>query len=221
MSYNVWALNEDTAALAAVIRQEQPDILLLQEATTPIINALNFELAGLYPGGRLHIVHQPNMGQAIISRYPLTALDSIYNKGRVQKVVTHTPNGPINIWNVHPHAPRVWWYQYKQISALTDDIVAVDGPLIVGGDFNTTDQAETYHLVNQHLRNAHWEAGWGFGFSWPAHAPRIKRVPIITPMIRIDHIFYNDHFFVRMAKTLSDSGGSDHFPVVAELLRIE
>jgi endonuclease/exonuclease/phosphatase family metal-dependent hydrolase len=36
-------------------------------------------------------------------------------------------------------------------------------------------------------------------------------------MIRIDHIFYSRHFLARRAYTGANSGGSDHFPVVAEL----
>jgi endonuclease/exonuclease/phosphatase family metal-dependent hydrolase len=91
----------------------------------------------------------------------------------------------------------------------------------VGGDFNTTDQSEGYHLLAQHLKNAHWEAGWGFGFSFPANQPRFKRIPILTPVVRIDHIFYSSHFLAHSATTLSDSGGSDHLPVIAELVGVE
>jgi vancomycin resistance protein VanJ len=221
MSYNVWGRNQNITAAAAVIRQAQPDILLLQEVTWPIAHTLKDELADLYPDNELHVAYEPSMGQAILSRYPLIPTGASYNKGRTQKAVVDTPDGPMAVWNVHPHAPLAWSRQYQQISALAEEIAAVDGPLIVGGDFNTTDQAETYRLVNQHLNNAHWQAGWGFGFTFPAHTPRFKRVPIITPLVRIDHIFYSDHFFARHAGTLSTSGGSDHLPVVAELSLVE
>jgi vancomycin resistance protein VanJ len=217
MSYNVWSRNQNITAAAAIIRQEQPDILLLQEVTQPIARTLKDELADLYPNGDLHFAYEPSMGQAIVSRYPLTPTGASYDKGRTQKVLADAPNGPIAVWNVHPFAPLVWSRQYQQISALAEEIAAVEGPLIVGGDFNTTDQAETYRLVNQHLNNAHWLAGWGFGFTFPAHTPRFKRVPIISPLVRIDHIFHSEHFFTRYAATLPTAGGSDHLPVVAEL----
>ncbi|MBN1219342.1 MAG: endonuclease/exonuclease/phosphatase family protein [Anaerolineae bacterium] len=217
MSYNVWGRNQNIASAIDVIREEQPDILLLQEVTWRTASALMAGLTYLYPDGELHTAFDPSTGQAIISRYPLTPLGPSFKKERTQKVLIETPMGAINVWNVHPYAPLVWRYQYQQISTLAKEIAAVDGPLIVGGDFNTTDQAETYRLVNQQLSNAHWEAGWGFGFSWPAHMPRVKRVPVVTPMVRIDHIFFSDHFFAHSAATLSISGGSDHLPVVAEL----
>ena len=179
------------------------------------------ELANLYPDGQLHLAYEPDAYQGIISRFPLTPIELADDEGHTQKVMAVTPAGPVAIWNVHSSPPLHWSRQYRQISALVKDIVAVKGPLIVGGDFNTTDQSETYRLVNQYLYNAHWEAGWGFGFSFPADQPRFKYVPILTPVIRIDHIFYNAHFFASSAHTLSDSGGSDHFPVTARLSLIQ
>jgi endonuclease/exonuclease/phosphatase (EEP) superfamily protein YafD len=179
--------------------------------------ALVKELANLYPDGQLYWTYEPSAYQGIISRFPLTPVELAYDKGRTQKVIAATPAGPVAVWNVHPSTPLPWSRQYRQILALVEDIAAAEGPLIVGGDFNTTDQSETYRLVNQYLHNAHWDAGWGFGFSFPAQRPRFKRVPILTPVIRIDHIFYSTHFFAGSARTLSDSGGSDHFPVTAKL----
>jgi vancomycin resistance protein VanJ len=217
MSYNVLYANKHIDRAAQLIRQEQPDILLLQEVTPRLAEALTPQLVDLYPGGQVHFAYEPDVAQAIISRYPLTPLELAYEKGRTQKVRVETPVGPIEVWNVHPSTPLPWVRQYQQITALAEDISTVDSPLIVGGDFNTTDQSETYRLVNQHLQNAHWEAGWGFGFSFPARSPKFKGVPVLTPVIRIDHIFYNQYFLARSARTLDKSGGSDHFPVVAEL----
>lgn len=217
MSYNIWYHNDKVAEAAGLIRQEQPDILLLQELSPGVAKSLTRELADLYPGGQLYWAYESRAYQGIISRFPLTPVELAYDKGRTQKVIAATPAGPVAVWNVHPNTPLPWSRQYRQISALVEDIAAVDGPLIVGGDFNTTDQSETYHLVNQYLHNAHWEAGWGFGFSFPAHQPRFRDIPILTPVIRIDHIFYSPHFFVSSARTLSHSGGSDHFPVTAKL----
>lgn len=217
MSYNVWYHNQQVAKVTRLIRQEQPDILLLQELTPALARALKTELADLYPDGRLYWAYEPGAFQGVISRFPLTPVELAYDKGRTQKVLAETPAGPIAVWNVHPNTPLPWSRQYQQITGLVEDIAATSGPLIVGGDFNTTDQSETYQLVGQYLYNAHWEAGWGFGFSFPAHRPRFREVPIVTPVIRIDHIFYSPHFSARNARTLEESGGSDHFPVVAEL----
>jgi len=216
MSYNVLYRNHNLDAAIAIIRQEQPDILLLQEVTPDIATRLD-SLRDLYTNGEPHFAYEPQIGQAIISRYPMTPLGVAIEKGRAQKVQIDTPAGPIAIWNVHPRVPAPWSRQYQEFSGLAQDIATEDGPLIVGGDFNTTYLSETYKLINQHLANAHWEAGWGFGFTFPANTPRIKRIPIIEPVIHIDHIFHSDHFFTLSARTLSTAGGSDHRPVVAVL----
>ena len=218
MSYNVLCCNKNVSALAKIIRQEQPDILLLQELRPKVAPALKTVLADLYPDGQLYLAYEPEVMQAVLSRYPLIPLSVEVKKGRVQKVTVAMPAGPIAVWNIHPSTPRPWPRQYRQFSALADDIAAVEGPLIVGGDFNTTDQSETYRLVSQHLSNAHWEAGWGFGFTFPANLPYpVNDLPVATPIFRIDHIFFSHHFFARSARTLSASGDSDHFPIVAEL----
>ncbi|MBN1992625.1 MAG: endonuclease/exonuclease/phosphatase family protein [Anaerolineae bacterium] len=221
MSYNVWARNRDISSAAALIRQEQPDILLLQEVKRSDALALNQALTDLYRGSELHFIYEPAIGQAIASRYPLTPRRASYQNGRTQKVIADTPAGPIAVWNAHPHAPFRWSQQYREISGLVDEIAAMDGPLILGGVFNTTDQAETYRLISQHLQNAHWEAGWGFGFSYPAHTRRFRGRVALPPLVRIDHIFYSHHFFARQASTLPTSGGSDHLPVVTELFWIQ
>lgn len=221
MSYNIWGWNQEPAAMVRLIEREQPDILLLQEVTPRLARLLNSELADLYPDGQLHLAYEVDIGQAILSRYPLTPVEEgSYRKGRTQKVLADTPNGDIAVWNTHPIHPLPWRQQYRQISALVEDIAATTQPLIVGGDFNTTDQSETYQLINQYLHNAHWEAGWGFGFSFPSTDRPLRDKLPLPALVRIDHIFYSDHFFAHKARTLSEAGGSDHFPVAAELSRV-
>jgi endonuclease/exonuclease/phosphatase (EEP) superfamily protein YafD len=159
-------------------------------------------------------------GQAIFSRYPLEQISVEFKKGRTQKVFIETPAGRIAVWNVHPIPPfLVPPQQYDaQISALAVDISKAKGPLIVAGDFNATDQSEAYRTINWYLKNAYWEAGQGFGFTYPAPPYTFMDTGFQTgPLWRIDHIFHSQDFLVTNAYTLKMSGGSDHFPIVAEL----
>lgn len=217
MSYNLLYVNRDVAAISRLIRQEQPDILLMQEVTPFHARHLPAALADLYPGQSLHVAYASDIGQAIISRYPITS-EGTNLQARVQKASLETPAGPVKVWNVHARTPAYWKQQYRDLSAVAVEAAQVEGPLIVGGDFNTTDQSELYRLINQYLENAHWEAGWGFGFSFPAEASNIYGLPVPRSVVRIDHIFYSgDHFLARHARTLAESGGSDHLPVVVTL----
>jgi len=220
MSYNVWRNNKDMTAVAWVITKEQPDIILLQELKPARADKLTGALNNYYPDAELHFVYEPKILQAVISRYPLTPINAIPKKGQAQKVLIETLNGPVTVFNIHPIKQIGWLRRHHQVSSLLEeDIATTDGPLILGGDFNTTDQTQTYRMVNKYLRNAHWEAGCGFGFTYPSSTFKLGgRVPI-PPVVRIDHIFNNDYFVPTMARTLNESGGSDHFPVVAEFIR--
>ncbi|MCB0167880.1 MAG: endonuclease/exonuclease/phosphatase family protein [Anaerolineae bacterium] len=218
MSYNIyWRNSNNLQNITDIIRREQPDILLVQEAYDSLSYSLTQELETLYPGQELYYTFSSRAGQGIISRFPLTPLDFSYEQGRAQKAIVHTPNGDIQVWNVHLRQPLRWSRQYQQMVNLVDAVAAVDQPLIIGGDFNTNDQSEIYGMLNQYLENAHWEAGWGFGFTFPSQDRPVKGVSLPAPLVRIDHIFHSNHFYASEAKTLPDGGGSDHLPVVAEL----
>ena len=105
-----------------------------------------------------------------------------------------------------------------QMTALAADIAQVEGPLIVAGDMNATDQSEIYRKFNHYLEDAYWETGWGFGFSYPASPYSFMDMPFQTgPLWRIDYVFHNQYFTATSAHTLSNAGGSDHFPIVVEL----
>jgi endonuclease/exonuclease/phosphatase (EEP) superfamily protein YafD len=222
MSYNIWRGNDKPQTALALIRQEQPDILLLQELRPYIAQELKQGLAALYPNQELYFIYEPSQGQGVISRYPLEPIENSLQRGQAQKVRVEMPGGSLQVWNTHLSRPFRWRRQAAQVEELIQAASGVTEPLIIGGDFNTTDQSEVYRSLSQHLSNAHWEAGWGFGFSYPSPERTLNRdISIPTPMIRIDHLFHNESLFVQNAKTLSDSGGSDHFPVIAKFSLVE
>lgn len=223
MSYNLYYRNENAEAIVAVVQQERPDILLLQESKPKMVRLLTDRLRQIYPEGEFYFEwvdetdYPRPFSQAVVSRYPLTPLGQSYEAGRLQRVRVETPAGPVTLFNVHP-PPTI---PQEHIQQLAQEIVAIEGPLIVGGDFNVTDQTNSYRLIDQYLDNAHWEAGWGFAFTFPSRS-HINGMPIqLRPLYRIDHIFYSDHFSAQFARTVAEaSTGSDHLPIVAQLVRI-
>ena len=218
MSYNIWLGNKNLAAASKLIEAEKPDILLLQELGPSVAQNFVDNLKGLYPDKRLQVDYVPDMNQAIISRYPIKPLGADERKGRAQKVRLETPFGQFTVLNIHAYNLG-WLRRHQQMTALLqEDIVHAQDPIILGGDFNTSDQSQTYRMVKRHLKNAHWESGSGFGFTYPSPAVRLKKRYPLPPIIRIDHIFISNQFSAMSARTLSESGCSDHFPVVAELV---
>jgi endonuclease/exonuclease/phosphatase (EEP) superfamily protein YafD len=218
MSYNLHGIKE-IDGIVEVIRREKPDILLIQEYSKKLVSPSFHGLDDLYP--ELYVeVASKDFGQATFSRYPIELISAELEKGRTQKMQIETPAGSIEVWNVHPIPPYlIPPEQYDaQVSALVTDISQTEGPLIMAGDLNATDQSEVYRTINRYLQDAYWEAGWGFGFGYPAPPYTFMDLPLQTgPLWRIDHVFHDQHFIAINMRTLKTSGGSDHFPVVAEL----
>jgi vancomycin resistance protein VanJ len=94
---------------------------------------------------------------------------------------------------------------------LLDRIKNIDRPLLVVGDFNTSDLDRNHYLLNCSLTNAFQIAGGGLGMTFPMIAP-----PLAIPLVRIDHIFYSTHWHARSAWTRAGVG-SNHQYLVADL----
>lgn len=206
MSYSVMGRNKDYEAIAEVIKSEKPELLFLQEITA---ENLQHELTGMYKDDELYFIEGRG---GVVSRFPLelVGFGSSFVKIRV-----HTPSGILTVWNVHTSkALKDYLPQKRQIDALLEDIAKTNGPVIVAGDFNATEQSDTCLKLREQLGNAHEQAGWGLGFTFPTPARRIGK---IMPFIRIDHIFFSHHFQASEAKVLKDAGGSDHRPITATL----
>lgn len=227
MSFNLHYIQE-TSGVVEIIYQEEPDILLIQELHPAAVESLLDELQNLYPQQGVDVVDQVGsvnqneigFNQAILSRFLVKHISSEFDRGRAQKVVIEMPMASIAVWNVHPLPPFLFppeWHD-RQISRLATDIAATTGPFIVGGDFNATDQSITYLAISRHLQNAYQEVGQGLGFSYPAPPYTFMDLPLPKgPLWRIDHIFYSQDFTANSARTVTNGGGSDHFPLVAEL----
>jgi endonuclease/exonuclease/phosphatase (EEP) superfamily protein YafD len=218
VSYNTWSRNADEERIAKVLLERRPDVAMLQEIPPDVFERLMNRLGSLFGGAQVHYTYAPRMLQAIISRYPLESSTSLADKGQAQKAVLRSPAGPLVVFNVHPLRFPGWSDRYRRITALLrDEILPESGPVILAGDFNVTDQTQLYRAITEHLKNAHREAGYGFGFTFPSPAIRVLGVLPLPSMMRIDHIFFSGHFSARQAGTIEDSGGSDHRPVFAEL----
>jgi endonuclease/exonuclease/phosphatase (EEP) superfamily protein YafD len=215
VSYNTWSKNDADAKIAAVLLEQEPDIVLLQEMEPDVFARLLERLRAREP--TLHSAYDPSLMQAVVSRYPIEPRESMRHKGQAQNVIVRSPAGPVTVYNVHPLRSGGWQRRYGQVAALLEEEILLEsGPVLVGGDFNVTPQSQMYLLLARHLRNAHDEAGSGLGFTFPSRARRYRGVPLV-PLVRIDHIFVSGHFLTLRAGTIGDPGGSDHLPVFAEL----
>jgi endonuclease/exonuclease/phosphatase (EEP) superfamily protein YafD len=223
MTFNVHYSNRNAAAIVDLIDAENPDIIALQEVTPDLATLLYPKLASEYPyyltgeGGSFE--------KAFVSRYPLTALPQSPETWGGLPAQVATPNDSVIVWNLHP-PPAVkqngWEAQHQTLSAIAQEIDGETRPLIVLGDLNTTDQAENYRLIANHLTDVHWAVGHGLGFTFPkpdvvARMGYGQLFQKISPVVRIDHIFVNKHFQPQETHVIPNGYGSDHRPVVATL----
>ena len=79
-------------------------------------------------------------------------------------------------------------------------------PILVCGDFNDVPQSFAYTLIGKGLQNAFAQKGTWIGRTYSA----------ISPTLRIDNIFADEHFTVRQVIRIRQLL-SDHFPVISDL----
>jgi vancomycin resistance protein VanJ len=219
MSFNVWSKNSRPEQIAGAVVEHEPDILLLQEIMPSQFENLARSLDELsgFTGETWNKIYNPELLQAMVSRYPLTNQWAKQDKGKAQVVRAETPWGPVMVFNVHPTWGN-WARRDRQLTnLLREDILPCEIPVILGGDFNSPEQSEIFKLLAKHLHNAHTEAGRGFGFTFPKSLNVKNRLIPFLPLVRIDHIFFSDHFTALHSATADEAYGSDHLPVIARL----
>lgn len=210
VSYNMMTRNADMRSAAQVVGHFDADILFLQEVNDPAF--LFGELKEHFPAQPVYFARDDNLKLMIVSRFPFIEMSS---EGKIQQAAVRTPDGPLFLRNLHAiKAIGSDKEQLKTIGQLADDVSSLSWPTIVAGDFNMTAENDGYKMLRTWLRNAHEEAGSGFGFTFPT--PN-RSMGAFFPFVRIDHIFVSRHFDVLWSAVDGNFGGSDHYPITAKL----
>ena len=221
-AYNVFSLKSDPARVAQTVAALDADVIGLEELGPDHAARLQDELSERYPYQALHPLKGVR-GVGLLSRYPIleehtfrplpdsmlhlrTVLD--IDGMHVTVIVAH-PRPPANSAMPLAYDDST---RNTEIALLHDQVLAQEtGPLIVIGDFNSTDQSDAYRVLDATLDDAFRVAGRGLGFTWPANRELLPR------LIRIDYIWYDATFAATEARTGPTSGTSDHLPVIARL----
>jgi endonuclease/exonuclease/phosphatase (EEP) superfamily protein YafD len=204
-----------------VIEQRQPDIIVLIEAESSVVESVSTEkaLRVRYPFGVL-----PQRGLAwpiiILSRFPMKPLMPAGDRDRYKFLfsfrragVVSLPFGEVILTAEHPPSPRTrqsWADGNQQLLLLAELIrkpFAETGlPVIVAGDFNTTPSGYRTRL----LQNRTGLYGDPLGLvpqgSWPSRLPAVWRLPL-------DRVWVTDGLAFSSREVLQNIG-SDHRPVL-------
>ena len=213
---NVLMKNRRAADLLAIIKQADPDVLLLEETNQWWVDAMQ-ELNGMYP----YTIKQPTddtYGMVLYSRYPV--------RGAQVRFLQH-PNVPsfhlemqlpdgrwFALHTVHPVPPVPSEHPYNKHKR-EDEVLRVGnlvqqqtGPVLVVGDFNDVSWSHTHRLFQAGGRLCDARVGRGLYATFDAQS-LMMRWPL-------DHIFATPDFRVIKLERLQEFG-SDHFPFYAEL----
>ncbi|MFH1469894.1 MAG: endonuclease/exonuclease/phosphatase family protein [Pseudomonadota bacterium] len=155
--------------IEALIEDLQPDLLLTQEVDVDskrsayvdqvdhILNHTDMNYAAWVPVWESAYIAEEGlgpmqMGQAVFSRYPITANERIalepvgdqdpltryfYLDRCIQRVTVDLGAATIEVLNNHPDAYSTDGTKERQIQDIVAEAAAIEGTLIVGGDFNS------------------------------------------------------------------------------------
>jgi endonuclease/exonuclease/phosphatase family metal-dependent hydrolase len=217
LSYNLHSLKDDQAALAAVVRQIQPDVAILQEAPRRLrwrqkcaALARAFDL--VVGGGGL-----PSLGNLVLTsmrirvheswclRYPLTPGREMRGAVFVRCTLARVPFVVAGSHLSTDPAERP-----GQAGILKAALSEVDDPVVFGGDLNEGADGPAWRTVADGLVDTATACG-------RADRPTFS---CATPRARIDVVLVDPRWSV-LDYQLVDSplarAASDHFPLVVDL----
>ena len=243
MTFNIWWQSQQRATarvplLASTQLENGPDIVALQELLPQMARHVAEETAHEYPY-RLFDVAETTAAQrlGIMSRYPLEPVDATHLQAkdfRVQMARVHTPGHPVLLYNIHPRATLIVRYvregrplgpkvaksfaqRYVYFEGLLADIRNRHEPVLVAGDYNSTDLSDVYALMRCHLIDVHRAAGRGWGHTFPMHGADFGGLPVPRRLMRLDMIFCSPELTPLACRVATVHGESDHLPVIAQL----
>jgi vancomycin resistance protein VanJ len=225
-TFNVKAAASDPRRVTDAVAGLDADVIGLEEVGPLHTDLFRQMLREKYPYQALY-PELPCQGVALLSRYPIveeTVIRPFPDSMLYLRAVIATENMPVTIYVVHPPPPWLSSSPLVYDSELRDTEICVlqekylcreTGPLIVVGDFNMSDQSNAYHTMDHGLIDSFREAGRGLGLTFPAGS--FLSVHRWVRLIRIDYVWHNGFFTAHEARVGSDSGSSDHRPVMARL----
>ncbi len=217
MTHNVFGLNDRMERVTSAIFAEDPDIVVIQEYFGGQASGLHPALLARYPyfvrcrGGK-----RANLG--LYSRLPFeqedaeACPDDAYGRTRTAHILARfqTEDGKsFSVLTTHMDWPLPIWRQHEQLAALSELVHAVDGPLIVAGDFNSTPWSYALRgfvaqsgLVRQTLNLFTFPTTWFYFGTWRDTIPFLPLDHVLTRGLDVHEVH------------TGPATGSDHLPVV-------
>lgn len=213
MLINVHSSNDRYDLVTELIRQSEPDLVVLEEVNTDWMQGvMGIEKDYPYSTSKLR---DDNFGIALFSRIPLESSDVKYigADGLPSIVATiHTQTSVLTLIGTHPLPPMSRAYadsRNEQMNSLARYAKKAQkqGPVMLLGDLNTTPWSFKFgDLIDQSgLHDS--RRGFGVQTSWPSFFWPLR--------IPIDHCLHSGDIHIQNRRIGPDVG-SDHLPVIVD-----
>ncbi|MCC8359693.1 endonuclease/exonuclease/phosphatase family protein [Salinimicrobium sediminilitoris] len=213
---NVLMTNKNAARLREIIDEHQPDMVLAMEVNSwwvEQLDEMDYPFAIKYPLDNAY-------GMVLYSRLPLSESEVKFFRHQdvpsFHTVVELRSGEKIKFHGVHPVAPFPSekypdnvGLQELALSKVGKLVAADTLPSIVAGDFNDVSWSSTTKFFEEHGNLKNVRLGRGLYNSFSAQS-FLMRWPL-------DHFFVTSEFGAVKLQKL-DEFGSDHFPIIAELV---
>jgi vancomycin resistance protein VanJ len=223
LSCNIHRQQVNTEQLAAFIGSTQPDVVVLQDWSSA-------EHDLLFAGPGWHVRRD---GQLLIaSHFPIARVTSVDFGDRVGSgpdersaaacYDLQSPTGPIRLINVHlasPHTGMLTFLhdhgqeldenadrRWRESATLRNLVESSTDPVVLAGDFNTTDDSAILREQWADFADAFSERGLGIGYTY------LNR----HTQLRIDHVLAGPGWQI-LRCWVGPAVGSPHRPLVADL----
>jgi endonuclease/exonuclease/phosphatase (EEP) superfamily protein YafD len=230
-SFNLLWRNADTDTVIDVLRSLDADVIALQEVNPAHAEAISTQLSAEYPHQHLE-PRDLAYGNGMISRIPFTSVEEALSDrdwiGQAIVIALDFEGRSITVVGCHAAPVKLRAIaRERQARALVRYARSIGRPFIVMGDFNSTPLHVAYQILARSLQDVWLAAGRGLGHTFPGAAwSRAKGDGLPAPLrpfiphwlIRIDHVFVSEHWQPVVARTGPSRGGSDHRPIIAELM---
>ena len=215
---NVKMSNRESEEVLTVLRERDPDLIVAMEINEWWDKQLK-PIEQQYPYTQ-ETINSVAYGMTVYSKYPLEQVSVNYlNNDRVpsyEAIVTFPSGQRAQLFCVHPVPPKHFkkfpdnkGQEEVALEKLGEKVTASNLPVIVAGDLNDVVWGFTNELTETDDLLYDVRVGRGFYNSFDAQN-FLMRWPI-------DHIFVSKEFKVHHLERLPDVG-SDHFPILVELV---
>lgn len=212
-SSNVLFTHVRPSALARELVDTRADVLVLVEVSPRWASELDSELVTERYPHRHVAARRDARGLAVLSTRPLAAVEERAFAGVPYLDVRLT--GPaVRLLAVHVSPPlgtRRTEIGRRQLRGISELARSVSTPLVVAGDFNSTNHSAGLRALERvGLRDVHAALGRGLVATWPNGTS-------FAPPLHIDHVLVSSS--ITPIRIREGRGvGSDHRPVIADLV---